>query len=503
MDRLEFLKSLSFGSQIAEEEIQHLYRYFVQTDQWNRIVGGEIDIIRGEKGAGKSAIYLLLSRNSDVLFDRRVLLANAENPKGSTVFKDLMSDPPATEAEFILLWKLYILVLIASQIREYDLRGRHLHGVLVALEEAGLLEAELNLSGLLRSAHVFARRLLSHGKLEAGVELDQTSGAPSGIIGRFSLAEPTGELRRRGVNSLDGYLKIIDDVLAENDFSVWVLLDRLDVAFAENHQLEANALRALLRVYGDLRGAERISLKIFMREDIWKRVTEGFREASHLVRYRIVEWNSATLLNLLLRRVLNNEILVDTLKIDPEEILSDTDKQNALFETIFPPQVEQGPQKAQTFKWMVTRCADGTGKTAPRELIHLLNCIKDQEIKRMENGGKLPPQGQLFDRSVFKAALPTVSDARLKTYIYAEYPKERPYLEKLDRQKTEQTPESLGELWGLGREEAIAKAIELVDLGFFEARGTNEQPTFWVPFLYRDALRLVQGKAESATGGVS
>ncbi|WCS26719.1 hypothetical protein LOK46_07805 [Methylobacterium sp. NMS14P] len=497
MDRLTLLKSLSFGSQVAEEEIQDLGKYFVQTDQWNRIIKGEIDIIRGEKGAGKSAIYLLLNQNINELFDKRVLLVNAENPKGSTVFKDLVSDPPASEAEFILLWKLYILVLIVSQMREYGLSGKNMGAVLLALEEAQLIETELNLSGLLRTAQILARRLLSKSRIETGVELEPVSGMPAGIIGRISLAEPDRKLRERGVNSLDGYLRIVNDVLAENKISVWVLLDRLDVAFAENHTLEANAIRALLRVYGDLRSLDNIALKIFLREDIWKRITENFREASHLIRYEIVEWTQPTLLNLILRRVLNNETLVSELNLDPVAILADVNKQNDLFELIFPPQVEQGTQKSPTFKWMVTRCADGKGKTAPRELIHLLKSIKDQEVRRMERGGGLPPSGQLFDRSVFKAALPAVSDARLKTYIFAEYMSEKPFIERLYRQKTEHTPESLGALWGVNRDTAIRKADQLVELGFFERRGTNQEPTFWIPFLYRDALNSVQGKADA------
>ncbi|MCJ2069564.1 hypothetical protein MKK75_12315 [Methylobacterium sp. J-030] len=497
MDRLTLLKSLSFGSQVAEEEIQDLGKYFVQTDQWNRIIKGEIDIIRGEKGAGKSAIYLLLNQNTNELFDKRVLLVNAENPKGSTVFKDLVSDPPASEAEFIVLWKLYVLVLIVAQMRDYGLTGKSMNTVLVALEEAQLIEAELNLSGLLRTAQILARRLLSKSRIETGVELDPMSGMPSGIIGRISLAEPDRELRGRGVNSLDGYLRIVNEVLIDNSISVWVLLDRLDVAFAENHTLEANAIRALLRVYGDIRSLDNISLKVFLREDIWKRVTENFREASHLIRYEIVEWTQPTLLNLILRRILNNQTLVDELSLNVDEILTDINKQNDLFELIFPPQVEQGTQKSPTFKWMVTRCADGKGKTAPRELIHLLKSIKDQEVRRMERGGTLPPSGQLFDRSVFKAALPAVSDARLKTYIFAEYMSEKPYIERLYRQKTEHTPESLGALWGVDRDGAIHKADELVELGFFERRGTNQEPTFWIPFLYRDALNSVQGKADA------
>src|SRR5262249_46086021 len=156
----------------------------------------------------------------------------------------------------------------------------------------------------------------------------------------------------------------------------------------------------------------------------------------------------------------------------------------------------QGPQKATTFKWLVTRCADGTKKTAPRELIHLLNCIREQEIRRLEHGEGAPEGDQLFDRAVFKLALPSVSDARLTQYLYAEYPSQRPFLVKLEGQKTEQTPESLADIWNTDRGAAIAKAKELVELGFFEERGTRDEPTFWVPFLYRDALDLIQGKAD-------
>jgi hypothetical protein len=157
--------------------------------------------------------------------------------------------------------------------------------------------------------------------------------------------------------------------------------------------------------------------------------------------------------------------------------------------------VEQGERKSSTFDWMINRCADGTKKTAPRELVHLLNCLREQEARRLERGGTLPPDDQLFDRSVFKQALPTVSETRLYQYLYAEYPTYRRYIEMLDRQKTEQTPASLAGLWGSNVGDAIKTARELVALGFFEERGTREEPTFWVPFLYRDALRMVQGKA--------
>jgi hypothetical protein len=504
MERKDLLRQLSFGSQVAEEEVAKLQEYFVETDTWSRVFHGEIDVVRGEKGAGKSALYLLLNKHEEELFDRGILIVSAENPRGSTVFKDLISDPPTSEPEFVILWKVYILTIVCYRVRDLGIDGGKIAEVYGALEEAGLLERELNLPGLLRSAHAFVRRLLYGAKYEAGVELDQITGMPSGIIGRISLAEPSGELRSRGVTSVDGMFQKVDEALKASGFIMWVLLDRLDVAFAESHDLEANAIRALTRVYSDLRAVDAIQLKIFLREDIWKRVTRGgLREASHVTRFIVMRWTPPMLLNLAMRRILSNPVIEEEFHVDKEEVLKDFGKQEQLFNRLFPPQVEQGPQKASTFNWMLTRCADATDQTAPREVIHLLNCIRDEEIGRLERGGAAAPGEQLFDRSVFKAALPTVSETRLNTYLYAEYPSERSLLERLHGEKAEQTPESLATIWGVGREEALAQANQLAAIGFFQPRGTKAQPTFWVPFLYRDALNLRQGKADSEDEGAS
>ena len=88
MQRLELLSNLTFGARVAEEETAELAKYFVETDQWNRIFRGDIDVIRGDKGAGKSAIYSLLVTKTNELFDKKILLLTAERPRGATVFKD-------------------------------------------------------------------------------------------------------------------------------------------------------------------------------------------------------------------------------------------------------------------------------------------------------------------------------------------------------------------------------------------------------------------------------
>src|SRR6266496_5228055 len=119
MERLGLLKTISFGQRVAEDETAALAGYFVETDQWERTLKGEIDVVRGEKGSGKSAIYSLLIARADELFDKGILLTTGENPRGATVFQDLVAEPPTSEQEFVSLWKLYLVTLITQQLKEF------------------------------------------------------------------------------------------------------------------------------------------------------------------------------------------------------------------------------------------------------------------------------------------------------------------------------------------------------------------------------------------------
>ena len=95
------LTQASFGSRVAEDEVESLHEYFVETEQWRRLFAGEVDIIFGAKGAGKSALYsLLVSQKEELRLGRRTLFMPAENPRGTPIFRDLVPNPPASEEEF-------------------------------------------------------------------------------------------------------------------------------------------------------------------------------------------------------------------------------------------------------------------------------------------------------------------------------------------------------------------------------------------------------------------
>jgi hypothetical protein len=95
-----------------------------------------------------------------------------------------------------------------------------------------------------------------------------------------------------------------------------------------------------------------------------------------------------------------------------------------------------------------------------------------------------------------KAALPEVSKARYERTLCAEQPALKSMLDKLEGEKTQQTPATLSKIWRVSEVEALTRAEKLTEVEFFQKRGSKEQPLFWVPFLYRDALKMVQGQAE-------
>lgn len=499
MSKQDILSRINFGHRVAEDEADALERYFVETDHWRRLYEGEIDIIYGPKGSGKSALYSLLNSRRDSLFDRNILLVAAENPRGATAFRGLVADPPTAETEFKALWKLYFASLVAGILEEYGFRSDPAQQLRDALAREDLIPRGRSLVSLLRNVIDYVRGSMPPEAVSATLEIDPISGMPTGFTGRITFREPSADERQKGYVSVDTLLEFANAALTASGFSIWILLDRLDVAFVDSSELEQNALRSLFQVYRDISALDRIRLKIFLRTDIWRRITEGgFREASHITRHTTIAWDRQSLLNLIVSRAATNPALVEEYGIDTSRVLANLDEQEAFFYRLFPEQVDVGPNKPRTLDWMIGRTRDGSGMTAPREVIHLLNSLREVQVRRLEIGEAAPDDDQLFSRGAFKDALTEVSRARLEQTLYAEYPSLRAPLEQLRGQKTSYPLDALARIWGCSSDQAVRLSDQLIEAGFFEKRGTRETPEYWVPFLYRDALDLVQGSADSS-----
>lgn len=498
--KLQILRKLQFGARTAEEEADALANYFVQTDQWQRMLRGEIDVVYGAKGAGKSAIYTLLQRKQDELFMKNIITATAENPRGATIFRDIVADPPASEREFITFWKIYILGLLGRKFQELDIENAAARRLIATLISFNLLEPDGGLARLFKNAKELAAKIFQRQVRATSwtVGIDPTTMTPTASrTAEYGNPEQASDNKKFESFSSDDLLQQAAEALSESGFSCWILFDRLDVAFEDSKELERNALRALFRVYNDMRGLSSISMKIFVREDIWRRITEsGFAEASHITRTVTIKWDVDSLMNLAVRRLIANECIKNFVE-KPDEILRSLALQTQTFYSFFPRQIDTGHNKPLTFEWILGHTKDGTGINTPRELIHFLTEIRNEQIQRFERGGDdLPPDNHLFTRGVFKAALRLVSETRLTQTLLAEYPELRSSVMALKGERTLHYPESLAKLWSVTPEEAHSSAARLVSVGFFELRGTKTAPQYWVPFIYRDALAMVQGTAE-------
>lgn len=490
--KIQVLKDINLGERVAEEEADELQKYFVKTVHWEQLAAGGVDIVYGAKGSGKSALYTSLVQQAPAFEKKRIIIVSAENPRGATIFKSILTDPPPSESEFTGLWKLYILVLAAKTIRERLSDHTHAKPLLHALETAKLLPISNDLGSYFRAATAYMKGWFERDKASVEHELsyDPTNATPT-VKRKVKYAKKQD---KHPDLPLDELLAAADKILVERGMTLWIAFDRLDVAFVESPKLERNALRALFRAYNDLKARSQIKLKIFVRDDVWRRIIEGgFTEASHITKSIHIEWSPETLLNLLVLRLIANDKLRNFYKAKTTEVRGSYDKQVELFYRIFPDKVATG-RNPETLDWIVSRASDGTKVGKPREVIHLVDVARQNQIRELERGGKEPPAEQLIDRAAIAGALPLVSKVFYEQTLLAEHPDLKRFLDELQGQKATQTLPSLSKIWNLKMDKTVEIAKRLVDIGFFEKRGSE---SYWVPFLLRPALNLVQGTSDS------
>ena len=497
MTKLELLRQINFGQRIAEDESLQLKQYFVSTDIWSNVYDGNIDVVYGPKGSGKSAIYSILDSEKESLFEKNILITSAENPRGNTVFRGLTLEPPTSERDFVRLWKLYFMVIVTSILEDWNISDSRIEKIKTALEDSGLRSASRSLRSILKSCLDYVVSFTQVESLQPGVDINEATGIPTGFNFKISFREPNKREEERGIISIEALYELLNESLVANEIEMWILIDRLDVAFSEDIQLETNALKALFIVYNDLKPYDKIQLKIFLRDDIWRRITAGgFREASHITKTTTITWTKESLLNLIIYRALGNSALVESFKLDKNEILNNYSRQEELFYTLFPDQIDQGAKKPKTLDWIISRIRDGLSVVAPREIIHLLNESIAEQINLLSIGEDNLAEDMLFSSSAIKRALDKVSKVRLEQTIYAEYPSLQVYMENLRNEKAEHTLDTLSEIWKLDNSTTAIKAKELSNIGFFEEKGTKLNPRYWIPFIYRNELGIIQGSAD-------
>jgi hypothetical protein len=501
---IDILEKLNFGSSVAEDETGYLQQYFVNTRFWRQVAEGRYDIVLGAKGSGKSAIYLsLINQSGAFLKDRNIVLVEAANPRGDTVFALLNTatrnnnyENPGKEAlieeDVVDFWKLYFLTIMVSKLRTINFKGKHYQVIESLLENAGLLPKTFSISDAFQNVLYAVRQIFSLQFFQPEVEVNPTTGTFT-VKGKINFEKYSGKDRKEGYNTTDELLDKIDQDLKAADNTVWLLLDRLDVAFIDDKEIERRALKSLFLVYNSLKRFENIQCKIFLRDDIMLKITyDGLREASHLEKMTNLLVDERVVFNILIRRLLNNAVLLEHYGVKESDYRDDIEQQRVLFNRIFPEHLPSEGKEVPAFNWIIEYISDGNDAFTPREMIQLMNEAREAQIELLELGHKLP-DGKLFSAEAFQRAIRKVSKAKFERTLLAENPD---MTENFLRFRNAQPiitadwlRENLKDINGNLFDYVDTYAIKLADIGFFKKIAKDQ----WkIPYLYQYALRIDQ-----------
>lgn len=251
----ELLPKLKLGSSVAEHDAA-LERYFIETETFRSLIQGDCDIIAGDKGTGKTALYRILEQRFGSLEEMHdIEVIPAFNPVGNPVFQRLTEDdPPLEEGQYVGLWKAYFLALAGNWVLEiyegsFTEKMDELHSLLT---ETGLRSADSGANTVFSQVVNLFRRFTRLDATEVTIAMTP-QGLPV-ITPRVEFAAEDQE--KPAMVEHDRALTLLDEVLSETGYAVWLVLDRLDEAFQGFPEAEIPALRALFRTYLDLQAFE-------------------------------------------------------------------------------------------------------------------------------------------------------------------------------------------------------------------------------------------------------
>ena len=353
------ITTLFLGASAAENEFLDLSRYYIQTDEFQRVIRGELQVIVGRKGSGKSALFFqvrnkLRSNKQNVVLDL--------NPEGFQLrkLKVLVLDhlkEGTREHTVTAFWEYLLLLEICQKILEGD-RLRHLHDHTLRELYQSLEETYRNDPYV--SEGDFAERLLRLTEA-IGDRFQQIRTVQSGeeFLSRETVTEL---LYKHDLHQLRA--KVIEYLEKKED--VWILFDNLDKGWAA-HGVDPSDLlnvKCLLDAFMKLRndlGRRDIQFHgiAFIRNDVYELLVESMPDRGKIAKAAL-DWTDPDLLRELLRRR-----FVITLK-----------NRDLDFETIWRSVAEThiiGGQESSTY--LVKRCL-----MRPRALIDLLSHCRSHAI---------------------------------------------------------------------------------------------------------------------------
>jgi hypothetical protein len=295
------LERINLGASSAENELQELGNYFLETDEFRRTLRGEVRVLAGRKGSGKTALFAQLR---DKLRQDRSRVILDLRPEGFQLlkFKDRVLDyleEGTKEHTITAFWEYLLLLEVCYKLLEKDqsvhLRDQRLYGPYRKLADTYYQDDFV-------SEGDFAERML---KLTQRISDD--FGASLQSIGEKRLLK-SGEITELLYKHDMAALR--EDVITYLEFksALWILFDNLDKGWPP-HGIAAEdvlTLRCLVdAMFKIQREVQRRNVEchgvVFIRNDVYELLVANTPDRGKVPSITL-DWTDPDLLRELLRR---------------------------------------------------------------------------------------------------------------------------------------------------------------------------------------------------------
>ncbi len=478
------LQQFDFGDIEANND-DLLVHSICRTSAIIEFLRGKKNVVLGEKGTGKTAIYRLLKEHKLNFKPKNgysnILIPIADNFQYKSikdkVLRLVKTDINEESFKYQVVWELFIFFKIIQKIESLDSE------LTTLLKEAKELLDSIftrnGLDGLLRS------------KKTIGVKLYDT---PTSILPDFYLTnEPvaqTKNIKESAIEKLeidlDLYKSEINLFLIKRKLNVTLIIDRLDEFVSQSEiDIQLKLLQALISVEREYESLSNIEIKFFLRDDLFNQLSfENIGGYDKVIKKKIeLYWSAENIREFIAKRIYSNynhifniaklKVSVDTesLEIDtsidnqqknktsfwnkvekrfwkkfkpneyeqkfPRKINLDDDINKQLITTLFPNYVsfknEEGKlERVSLFDFLANNFNLGTKNSIPRLiLLFLENLISVTTEYYLKNSDQLPIKQNEENRfEIVKEGFFEKAYCEFKKEIYINFSKLNPDFEK-------------------------------------------------------------------------
>lgn len=293
------LQSLQIGDPTAENEMTTLGSYFLRTDQYSKAVRGEVNLVVGRKGAGKTALFIQIRDKTRA--DKRNVVLDLK-PEGYQLLKlkeDILAHLTQGASHHLVtaFWEYLILLEITYKLLEKDQTAHKFN------HEIRDLYLELEQTYKTEGYSVegdFSERLLALSQRIAQ-DYAQRFGNTDGT--KLSTDQVTQLVYSHDVRRL----RRLVSAYLEHKQSVWVLFDNLDKGWSTQgvDAVDAMVLRCLIdagrKVERDMRkDGHTVHCLVFIRNDVYEHLMRQSSDYGKEMRVAL-DWTDPDMLRELLR----------------------------------------------------------------------------------------------------------------------------------------------------------------------------------------------------------